>query len=184
LNSERLFLKKWWKAKLVTQNLFIKFSQWGFVVWLYSAFNKIYDYVIYTAVIAKFGIILGGTIMMVASFFLDLITLRLYHQKKSDIFGLEAIKALRDAEPKSFGERLTKWGLQKSRGILFLVLSLISNPFVVTAYPGQRTEQFDGMHGRDWVIFLSSFLLGQLFWILAITGIIKLFQEYISYFLT
>lgn len=168
----------------MTQKLLIKFSRWGFTVWLYSAFNKIYDYGIYTAVIAKFGVIIGGAIMMVASFFLDLMTLRLYHQSKSDIFGLEAIKALREAEPKSLGERITKWGLQKSRGILFLVLSLISNPFVVTAYLGQRTEQFDGMHGRDWLIFLSSFLLGQLFWILAITGTIKLFQEYISHFLT
>lgn len=131
----------------------IRISQWGFTVWLYNLFNKIYDYVIYTAVIAKFGTVIGGLIMMAASFILDLTTLYIYYKSKPDIFGLEAIKQVRDGEPKTLIERITKRCLQKSRWIVFLVLSLTSNPFVVTVSLYHEQHYFSmenlGIQGFD-----------------------------------
>lgn len=157
----------------------VRLGGWGLSAWLYNAFNRVYDYVVYPAVLVAWGVVLGGLIMGVTSFVLDLGTLLVYRKSQVDVFGLEALKALRDAPPRSLTERLARGALQRSRWIVFVVLSLVSNPFVVTACLGDRSGASTRLRSRDWAVFAGSFLLGHAAWILAVTGAIQLANKYL-----
>ena len=56
---------------------FKRFGQWGLGLYLYNSFNRFYDFALYTWVIAKWGALKGGAVMMALSFEVDLVSLRL-----------------------------------------------------------------------------------------------------------
>lgn len=103
--------------------------------------------------------------MLAASLVLELGTLLLYRKSQVDVLGLNAIKALLDAQPRPATERLVRCALERSGWIVFVTLSLVSHPFVVTAYFGNQSELVE-LRRRDWALFMSSFVLGHAAWIL------------------
>jgi len=157
---------------------FRQFGQWGVGLYLYNTFNRFYDVVLYTAVIARWGAIKGGAMMMALSFVLDLVTLRLYDRFKRDVFGIEELKRLRESEATTRTGRLLRWALRQNDFVVFIVLTLMTNQFVVTAWLRRGSGQFNGMLRRDWVIFLSSVALGNLYWIAVVSGAIHLFKTF------
>ena len=140
-------------------------SGWSVSIYLFNSLNRFYDYVLYTAALAKFGVLKGGAIMMAISFVLDFATLRVYDRLKLDLFGIEALKSLRERTPTNWTERMTIWALRQSEFVVFMVLTLLTNQFVVVAWMRHGARQYNGMTQRDWVIFLSSFFIGHLYWI-------------------
>lgn len=155
---------------------FKRFSQRGLGLYLYNSFNRFYDVVLYTAVIAKWGALKGGAVMMALSFVLDLVTLRLYDRFKRDVFGIEELKRVRESEATTWTGKTLRWALRQNDFVVFVVLTLMTNQFVVTAWLRHGAGEFNGMQRRDWMIFLSSVVLGNLYWIAVISGAIQLFR--------
>ncbi len=156
-----------------------QFGQWGAGLYLYNTFNRFYDLVLYTAVIARWGAIKGGAMMMALSFVLDLVTLRLYDRFKRDVFGIEGLKRARDSEAATWTGKVLRWALRQNDFVVFVVLTLMTNQFVVTAWLRHGAGEFNGMQRRDWMIFLSSVALGNLYWIAVVSGAIHLFKAFV-----
>lgn len=155
---------------------FRQFGQWGLWLYLYNSFNRFYDLVLYTAVIAKWGALKGGAVMMALSFVLDLVTLRLYDRFKRDVFGIEELKRVRETEATTWSGKTLRWALRQNDPVVFVVLTLMTNQFVVTAWLRHGAGEFNGLQRRDWMIFLSSVALGNLYWIAMISGAIQTFR--------
>ncbi|MGE0103365.1 MAG: hypothetical protein AB7H86_14145 [Blastocatellales bacterium] len=159
---------------------FSQFGQWSIGLYIYNNFNRFYDLVLYAAVIAKLGAIRGGAVMMALSFFVDLVSLRLYDRFKRDLFGIEELKRVRDSNATTWTGSMLRWALRQNELAVFVTLTLISNPFVVTAWLRHGAGEFNGMQRRDWTIFLSSVALGNLYWIAVVSGGIRLFRTLFS----
>jgi hypothetical protein len=56
--------------------------------------------------------------------------------------------------------------LKKERTCCLFFLSVWYDPFITTAY--LRHGKFNGMNRRDWSVFMSSLILGNAYWTLAV----------------
>lgn len=142
-----------------------------------KALDYMFDYVLYPAAIWNLGAFLGGGVMAVASLAICLCCLRLYDWSKRDWLGIEAIKSLR-TDPSRAGTWMPLARLLRMGTIpAFLGLSIYTDPFITTAY--MRSGAFNGMSKRDWSIFIGSWLIGNLEWILIVSGGIWVVREII-----
>jgi len=132
------------------------------------------DYILYPIVIYKLGIFKGGTVMLLISFVVCILLLKLYDILKRDWLGIEAIKSLKDYDGVRQTGRFTAWLLNKSDPIALLFLSLKFDPFITTVY--LRRGQYNGMNRRDWMIFVGSLIFGNAYWTLACFMGISLFE--------
>lgn len=123
----------------------------------------VFDYILYPFVIYWFGVWYGGLVMMGLSFVVCMLTTWFYDWSKRDWLGIEAIKSMREYSGKSRVGRLTVWFLRKSEPVVFLYLSLVTDPFITMVY--MRRGAYNGMGQRDWRIFLGSFVIGNVSWI-------------------
>jgi hypothetical protein len=131
-----------------------------------------FDFILYPFVIWKFGVLRGGVTMTVASFCICYATLLFYDWSKKDWIGIESIKDLKDYQGKGKVRRFFSWITKKGDIFAFLFLSIQTDPFIVVAYMRQGANQYNGMKKRDWTIFISSLVIGNLYWtIIAYTGV-------------
>jgi len=131
-----------------------------------------FDYLLYPFVIWKLGIIEGGIIMMLLSMVVCYALLFFYDWSKKDWLGIETIKGLKDYSGSSKLKRLTAWILTKSDPIVMIFLALRTDPFITTAYMRHGANEYNGLSRRDWSIFISSVVIGNIYWtIVAFTGI-------------
>lgn len=146
----------------------------------YSLFNWLYDYFFYTFVLWKFGILLGGIIIVSLSFVLDFSTLKLYDWSKSDWLALEYIKSLKQYKGKNIFKRFLSFIFNSTPLVVQLaVLSTKFNAFVVTTLLREGAYEYQGLSRRDYAIFILSNLIGHLYWI-AILGLgIEATQEFL-----
>lgn len=129
-----------------------------------------FDYLLYPFVIWKLGPWHGGLVMMGLSFVVCILTIWFYDWAKRDWLGIEMIKGMKTYSGSKRLGKITSWFLEKSEPVVFLFLSFIYDPFITMVY--LRRGAYNGMSGRDWRIFLVSFILGNLIWIFACwTGI-------------
>lgn len=140
----------------VLRRRFRQFGQWSVGLYLYNSFNRVFDLVVYGAVIAKWGAVRGGAIMMTLSFIVDLVSLRLYDRFKRDVFGIEELKRVRESEITTWTGKILQWALRQNDLVVFVKLTLMSNPFVVTAMLRHGAGKFNGMRRRDWTTFIPS----------------------------
>ncbi len=101
--------------------------------------------------------------------------IKLYDLSKTDWFGLEATKKLRDDG--SF-TGIGKWFHKLARlGDVpaFIALSIYSGPFTVTAYM-RRGSEYAGLSKRDWEIFWASVLFSNAYWSLQWGAMVEVFR--------
>lgn len=134
------------------------------------------DFLLYPFVILKMGIIKGGVTMTVISFSLCYLTLLFYDWSKKDWLGIETIKAFKDYNGRNKVGRLTSWVLKRSDPVALLLLSIKFDPFIITTYMRRGSHQYDGLSKRDWKIFISSLLIGNVYWTLACFMGITIFE--------
>jgi hypothetical protein len=131
--------------------------------------NKILDHVfnnfLYPFVIWQKGPFVGGLIMTFASLVTCLLLIWFYDWAKKDWLMIETAK-----EKKVASGRFLSWALKQSDPVLFVVLSIWTDPFITTIAMRQGHWQFNGMFKRDWKIFFGSLLIGNLEWIIVLTG--------------
>jgi hypothetical protein len=145
-------------------------TQWLVGGGLYYVFVWLYDYLVFSYVIWKYGAIRGGISMMILTFLVDVGTLKFYDWSKRDWLAIETVKELGETHGKV--GRVFKWIHGKGFFLVIIFLSMKFNPFMVTAYLRKGVNQYDGLSFRDWVIFISSSLIGGIYWIVVIiTGV-------------
>ena len=121
-----------------------------------------FDFLLYPVVIHKAGLLRGGAIMSVVSFIVCLISLWFYDWSGRDWLGIEAIKSLKTYEGTRYSRRLLAWILRRGDAAACLALSIKFDPFITVTY--LRKGAFNGMSGRDWRIFVASWLIGNVYW--------------------
>jgi hypothetical protein len=124
-----------------------------------------FDYALYPFVIYRLGVLSGGAAMAVVSFLICLLSLWFYDWSKRDWLGIEAIKSMKTYEGESRFGRLFAGLMQRGDSVAVVVLSIKFDPFITMLY--LRNGAFNGMSRRDWRIFLASWFIGNVYWIVA-----------------
>ncbi len=138
----------------------------GLVAW--KLYDYLFDYGLYPLVIWKLGPWRGGALMASLSLFICLLLLWTYDRLRRDWIGIEFVKGLRHYQGRSRWLQILAWLIARGDWVAFLVLSTKFGPFITTAY--LRRDAFSGMSGRDWSIFMTSWLLGNLLWTMICYG--------------
>lgn len=147
------------KNKIAT--IFVGHGLWSTISW-------IYDNPLYVAVIAKFGIVIGGAVMTFGSLVICLGMLVYYRNKQVHWLGY-------DVAAKALGEHINIQGKTfalMGDAVAFVVLSVWEDPFIATAY--LRHGRNNGLLGKDYAIFFGSVLFSNGYWILRTTAIIEI----------
>ena len=138
---------------------------------IYGVFNWFCDHILYVFVVYQLGLVIGGGLMTAFSLTQCLITLLVYERMRVDWVGAGALAQIRIGRPTRWRQALN-WITRQNNVVAFLSLSFFQDPFITTAY--FRCGRFDGLKTRDWRIFLSSVLLGNLYWTLRAGFLAKL----------
>lgn len=135
-----------------------------------------FDYLLYPFVLYNFGLWKGGAIMVLLSFLVCLLTLYFYDYTKKDWLGIEAIKGLKEHQPKNYFQRISKFFLAKSELLVFFFLSIRFDPFITTIYLREGANEFSGMKKRDWTIFLASLAVSNIYWLVIVEAGLDIFK--------
>lgn len=135
-----------------------------------------FEYVLYPFTIWHLGPLKGGAVMALSSLVICLVTLWFYDWSKRDWLGIESIKGLKKTNNANTCRQILAFILRLGEIPAFLALSIYTDPFITTAY--MREGAFNGMSRRDWIIFWASWIIGNLGWILIISGGIWFIREY------
>lgn len=154
--------KIFWPTVMVGTGLAIK-----------EVINWPYDYVLYPAVIAWKGPLVGGAIMIILSIFYDLWIIRAYDWAKTDWFYIEKLKEIRSEEAETHWGRMLQRFLKKGDVAMFFFLCVKENPATVVIYFREGAFQYNGMNKRDWKIFFASVVVANLVYIAILSGIIE-----------
>ncbi|HRY82872.1 MAG TPA: MFS transporter [Candidatus Moranbacteria bacterium] len=147
-----------------------------------ESIDFVFNYIIYPFAIWKLGILGGGAVMTIASFLVCYAIMIFYDWAKKDWLGIETLKQLKEYNGKSLIGKFTSWIMQKSDPVLLLFLSIQFDPFITTAYMRSGAHKYSGMSKRDWIIFMSSLIIGNAYWtIVAFAGVsvIEFFGKYL-----
>lgn len=124
-----------------------------------------FDFALYPFVIWRAGPLWGGVVMAFLSLIICILTMKFYDWSKKDWLGIEAIKELKVYEGTSRFGQFFAWVLSRSEPVACVALSVTTDPFITTIY--LRDGAFNGMTRRDWRIFMASWFIGNVYWILA-----------------
>ena len=139
---------------------------WTSGIGFYYVFTWVYDYVVVSFLLWKFELIKGGVMVFILSSIVDLLTLKFYDWFKKDWLALETLKDLETH--KGFVGKIFTFVHDKTAFVSVVLLSLVVNPFVITAYMRKGAFQYNGMTKRDWLIFMSSSVISNFYWIVVV----------------
>jgi hypothetical protein len=135
-----------------------------------------FDLILYPSVIYFFGILWGSIIMIALSFLICYATIIFYDITKKDWIGIESIKGLKELNPDSRTKKLVSWIAKKSDPVALVLLSIHFDPFITVAYMRHGAHKYNGLSKRDWVIFIISLAIGNLYWIFAVVMGLSIIQ--------
>lgn len=173
----------------------------GFGFW--SSTSWVFDNIMYPGVIAWRGLLEGGLIMASVAIVVELSFLMVYEYKKVDWMGMDALESIRNDGDiwimKFNGKqyhgivvkiwmriimffpvmifRIVLWMLKKGDVFAFFALSIFMAPFPTTIY--LRHGRFDGLRKKDWMIFIASAILGNVYWTLRSYGVVVIIRYFI-----
>ena len=142
-----------------------------------------FDFVLYPFAISVYGILFGGLILTLLSFIVCYAKILFYDGTKKDWLGIETLKGIEDFVPKpvpkngmgrllipiinSIGN-ISAWLMKKSDAFLMVVLSVKFDPFVTVIHIRHGSHQYNGLSKRDWRVFITSLIIGNVYWTLAV----------------
>ena len=130
-----------------------------------AVFIWAWNYGVFPAVLWFAGLLWGSALMVVLNFAVNYGTLRFYDWAKQDWLGIETAKEVREYRGNRLVGRIVAWVLTKGDRVAVVVLSVLFDPFVTTAYLRSGAHTYAGMGQRDWKIFLISFVISTTYWI-------------------
>lgn len=170
-------------------------SFWASTSWMF-------DNLLYPAVIAWLGLVWGGAVMTFTAILITFFMLIGYDRSRTDWLGIDSLDVMKDEglawvrqwEKKRYRSRiltflakmllflpkeffkLAAWMLERGGALAFTFLSFQTDPFITTAY--FRRGKKKGLRRKDWVIFFSSGLLGNIYWSLRSYGLVVVIQYF------
>ena len=139
---------------------------WTSGIGSYYVLTWIYDYVVVSFLLWKFELIKGGIMVFILSSIVDLLTLKFYDWFKKDWLALETLKDLQTH--KGFVGKVFTFVHDKTAVVSVILLSFVVNPFVITTYMRKGAFEYNGMTKRDWIIFVSSSVISNGYWIIIV----------------
>lgn len=130
-----------------------------------------FSYVIYPYILWRFGIKIGLPIVLASSFIFCLIFFKFYKWSERDWFGIEYIKEIREYKGDSFFKSLLRDFLKMGNWAIFLFISIKYDAFKTTIYM-KKDGGFTDLTQRDKTIFVTSFLIGSIFWWSTVCGVL------------
>ena len=140
--------------------VYLTLGTWGF------------DYLLYPSVLVWLGPLWGGVVMTVLSAILCYLSFLFYDWSKQDWLGIEALKGLREGRGKSWFGKIFSWVFRKGDLAMLILLSIKVDPFVAVIYMRHGQGKYNGLSKRDWKIFIASFIISNLYWILSLSFLI------------
>lgn len=150
-----------------------------------------FDFLLYPLVISTYGLLWGAPIMTFFSFLICYISILFYDGTKKDWLGIETIKSLEDFSPIKAPKdgiarliisiintvgKFTAWIMKKSDAIAMIILSIKFDPFITVVHIRHGSHQYNGLSKRDWKVFITSLIIGNLYWSLAVFMGITVFE--------
>ena len=152
-------------------------SSWG----LYEAYNSSFEFLVWPIIQALLGFI-GIALLTLIALINNLIILLWYQKKKVDWFGVNVLEDLKTKghlwvhkvdDSKNVVKKISLyipakilqlmiWTLNKNDIFAFVTLSVWQDSFITTIF--LRHGKFDKLDRRDYIIFVSSTILGCLVW--------------------
>lgn len=126
-----------------------------------------FDYLLYPYVVIKYGMVRGGALMALLAFVSCWLVMIFYDATKKDWLGIEMLKEARAYKGASKIRRWVANIINRSELLTIILLSIQFDAFVTTAYMRRGVGKFNGMGKRDWMIFLTSWVISNLYWTVA-----------------
>ncbi len=134
----------------------------------------LFDWLLYGTVVlyctSQWGKVEGSVaaflMMTPLSAVICLFYLKLYDWFHQDWFGFEALKEITNSPHKGWMSRMVFWIARLGAFPAFIILSINTDPFIVTVYLRKGEDAYDGLSGRDWFIFWSSVIFSNSYWTL------------------
>lgn len=124
--------------------------------------------------VARYGFLKGGIATMIFSFFICLATIVFYDWSKKDWLGIELVKEMKEYEGRNRIGQAIKWLLRKGDVVALVGLSILTDPFITLVYLRKGANQYNGMGRREWMIFLVSTFISNLWWVTVVFGGIQI----------
>ena len=163
------------------------------------ALSWAFDFILYPFILALFGFFGGTVIMTILSFIVSYGLILFYDRTKKDWLGIETLKEIEDFIPRQIPEcgiskywtsiinlvgESSAWLMKKSDTFLLVVLSIKFDPFITVIQIRHGAHQYNGLSKRDWKIFITSVIIGNLYWAIAVFMGITLAEALWKLFLT
>jgi|GEM_PF-3188012 len=144
-------------------------GRWSVGITAYGLLAWVYDYLFFSIVLWNFGLLAGSVILTLVTALIDYACLRFYNTSKNDWLAIEYLKSLKCYHGASLPKRAIGYLLRKTPPFVQLVvLTPYSNAFLTTAFLRDSAYDYHSLTRRDWVVFWTSFLFSQAYWILLV----------------
>ncbi len=130
-----------------------------------------------------FGIIKGALIMWFLSFIVCYSLILFYNWSKKDWLGIETAKIGIEHGHTSAFLSILQWARKKGKWMLLIFLSIFFDPFITLVSIRDSSHGYKRMNKNDWTIFMSSFIISNLWWSMAVfTGlsVFELIEKYVT----
>jgi len=128
----------------------------------FHSFSYGFDFVLYPSVVAysRFGV----PIMWSVAFVLDASLVYMYTYRNRDLFGFDTIGRWKEYKGHAWWPFVRAKILKMGDPLVYLFFSVFENPFLATVYVRKTDKTRKGMDRRDWILFMTSYVISNLVW--------------------
>lgn len=102
--------------------------------------------------------------MISLAFLSDIITIFFYDRTKKDWFGIEIAKDIQDSISSKSVAAVLKWTRNSGDLVTAVALSFLIDPLLIMLYMRHGSNQYNWISKRDWKIFLTATVVGNVYW--------------------
>jgi hypothetical protein len=140
-----------------------RLGAFGTAVAIVEGSNHLFDYVVAPALIWWLGPMNGGIAFFISALVLNYVVVVWYKKTNTDWFGMEWLRLQEDASKGGLAGKFVKSFLRKTRPLAYIGLC-IYDPIYGFIYLRGRVSG-SSFSRKDWFWFMTSNLIGILFWI-------------------
>lgn len=134
--------------------------------------NDSFDYLLYPLVIGLMGPVKGGASMMALALGLNYVLVLVYNKTKADWFGFEWLRLEEKKNAQTVMGQILRSTMRRGRWPAFIFLSW-EDPFKAFVFIRGRKPAGFRFTQTDWQWFLGANVIGNLIWILMVSGAIE-----------
>jgi hypothetical protein len=149
-----------------------RLGAFGTAVAVIETQNHFFDYILYPATIVWLGAVKGGILMTVAALAMNYLIVVWYNKTRQDWFGLEWLRFREKSEAQTITGGILRLLLMLGKWPSYVLISIYDPAYGFIFLRGRESRGWS-ISRTDWVWFVISNLIGNLAWILVLTGVIE-----------